>query len=370
MKRFVQGSALALASMAAVAGTALGASTVVVAPTDTQGWTTADTRTGGSVTFVAEADAPGDGSLQLTTDSTNEAKAQYMHLSDLQLDAVNELAYSYKQVAGPSHAAPSFQLAVDLNGAETGGFTTFVYEPYQNGGVTPGVWETKDVDQGQFWSTRSFGSNIQAGAGGTYFYTLGQINGWYPDAVLLGYGVNVGTYNPGYTVLADGVTVNGTTYDFEVTAPDTTAPAMPTLVSPANNATVTTSNFTFDWNDVADESGVTYTWQASYDPAFGSVLAQHAGLTASEVYSPGTPDGAYYWRVMAIDTVGNESDWSAVWKVTVDTTPEEPVLVGPPTTKDACKNGGWMTFNNPSFKNQGQCVSYVASNNHTGNKPH
>ncbi len=36
-----------------------------------------------------------------------------------------------------------------------------------------------------------------------------------------------------------------------------------------------------------------------------------------------------------------------------------PILVGPPTHKDQCKNGGWMTFNNPTFKNQGQCVSYT-----------
>jgi hypothetical protein len=35
------------------------------------------------------------------------------------------------------------------------------------------------------------------------------------------------------------------------------------------------------------------------------------------------------------------------------------VTVGPPTSKDQCKNGGWKTFNNPSFKNQGECVSYV-----------
>ena len=25
-----------------------------------------------------------------------------------------------------------------------------------------------------------------------------------------------------------------------------------------------------------------------------------------------------------------------------------------------CKNGGWKTMKNPSFKNQGQCVSYFA----------
>jgi hypothetical protein len=41
--------------------------------------------------------------------------------------------------------------------------------------------------------------------------------------------------------------------------------------------------------------------------------------------------------------------------------------VGPPTSKSACKHGGWKTFNNPTFKNQGRCVSYVASH---GRKQH
>ena len=35
-------------------------------------------------------------------------------------------------------------------------------------------------------------------------------------------------------------------------------------------------------------------------------------------------------------------------------------LVGPPTTKDSCKNGGWSTFDLPRlFKNQGDCIQYV-----------
>ena len=38
---------------------------------------------------------------------------------------------------------------------------------------------------------------------------------------------------------------------------------------------------------------------------------------------------------------------------------QQVVLVGPPTSKDQCKKGGWKNFNNPPFKNQGQCVSYV-----------
>ncbi|MEO2108253.1 MAG: hypothetical protein ABGZ36_21765, partial [Actinomycetota bacterium] len=31
----------------------------------------------------------------------------------------------------------------------------------------------------------------------------------------------------------------------------------------------------------------------------------------------------------------------------------------PPTSKDDCKKGGWATFDNPSFPNQGQCIKYV-----------
>jgi len=34
--------------------------------------------------------------------------------------------------------------------------------------------------------------------------------------------------------------------------------------------------------------------------------------------------------------------------------------IGPPTTKDQCKNNGWRTFNYPrQFKNQGDCIQFV-----------
>jgi len=39
------------------------------------------------------------------------------------------------------------------------------------------------------------------------------------------------------------------------------------------------------------------------------------------------------------------------------------------TNKDQCKQGGWMAYSDPSFKNQGDCVSYMQSNVHAlGNK--
>jgi hypothetical protein len=34
---------------------------------------------------------------------------------------------------------------------------------------------------------------------------------------------------------------------------------------------------------------------------------------------------------------------------------------GSPANKDECKKGGWQTFDNPTFKNQGDCVSFVAT---------
>lgn len=41
---------------------------------------------------------------------------------------------------------------------------------------------------------------------------------------------------------------------------------------------------------------------------------------------------------------------------------EDGTINTPPSSKDSCKDGGWMTFSNPSFKNQGDCVSFVATN--------
>jgi hypothetical protein len=46
-----------------------------------------------------------------------------------------------------------------------------------------------------------------------------------------------------------------------------------------------------------------------------------------------------------------------------------PAPGGAPTSADQCRNGGWRNFTNPSFKNQGDCVSYVASQGRAGGNP-
>lgn len=43
-----------------------------------------------------------------------------------------------------------------------------------------------------------------------------------------------------------------------------------------------------------------------------------------------------------------------------------PVVSTTPTNMDQCKKGGWQNFNNPVFKNQGSCVSFVQANPNAG----
>ena len=39
-----------------------------------------------------------------------------------------------------------------------------------------------------------------------------------------------------------------------------------------------------------------------------------------------------------------------------------------PSTKDDCENGGWRSYEDPAFANQGDCVSFVATDGRNGGK--
>jgi hypothetical protein len=213
-------AALAASTLLLVAVAA--ASTVIVTPpVNSQGWSTNDTNMGGTVDFVVDTTAPaGVGALQLTTDASTTAKAQYFHATNTPLANVTELSYYTRQVSSPFVGGdPAYQLVTLLNG--TSGFTTLVFEPYQNplqGPVMPDMWQPWDVDSGLFWSTRSVtcsNGTIVGTAGGPATYTLNDIKTICPNAVVGGFGVNIGSNNPLYDVYTDLVDFNGTTYDFE-----------------------------------------------------------------------------------------------------------------------------------------------------------
>ena len=231
------------AALALQIGAVSAATTVVVTPTNTHGWTSApplaDTRPGGDVAFVADSTAPGgEGALQLTTDLTTTSKAQYMHAAGIELNDVTELSYWTKQVSATfPQGDPSYQLPIcgtGFNGTSCNAnttpvignatsFTTLVYEPYQGGQgvVLPNVWQQWNIDStGLFWSTRTVqcsGGTLVGTPGGPATYTLAMVKSICPEAFVLSFGVNIGSNNPGYTVRTDLFDFNGTIYDFELT---------------------------------------------------------------------------------------------------------------------------------------------------------
>lgn len=218
---------LGLAAAAALVVTAMAATTVVVTPSNLQGWTSADTRPGGSVAIIADTSNGGNGALSLKTDPTTTAKAQYMHDANVPLASINELSYSTKQnSASFAQGDASYQLPVCLGGligTTCTGFTTFVFEPYENplqGPVVANLWQSWDVDAGLMWSSRTYTGTgacaVAAGFGGAPFYTLAGLKTMCPAATVVGFGVNVGSNNPGWDVEADFVNFNGTKYDFEM----------------------------------------------------------------------------------------------------------------------------------------------------------
>jgi hypothetical protein len=86
-----------------------------------------------------------------------------------------------------------------------------------------------------------------------------------------------------------------------------------------------------------------------YDPTVGTFSATGSMITARAL-APATllPNG----QVLVAGGSGNSGVLASAELYTGG--------IGPPTTTDQCKKGGWQTFNVPrTFKNQGDCVSFV-----------
>lgn len=203
------------------------ASTVVVTPTNQQGWHATELTGGATVSYVAD-NTPGaplpPGALQLATPSTpTTAHVQYLHDTLTPLSSVNSLSYSTRQISGPAIADPSYQLPICAGGfvgSTCVGFTTLVYEPYQHGSITPNMWQSWDVGSSTFWSSRTVNVDtncVLAGNQGPPTYSLDSLKTSCPNAVVIQYGVNIGSNNPGYVANTDAFNFNGTVYNFELT---------------------------------------------------------------------------------------------------------------------------------------------------------
>lgn len=202
--------------------------TVVVTPTNMQGWSQGSTNLTGSTEFTEEFGAPadyGNGSLKLTT-TDSSAKAQFVHgvPSGTTLAEINDIAYqtyrSADQSTGSDVQVAAVNVAIDKNGGtlEAGDFSTLVFEPvYQTsqGSIENDRWQEWDGGNESIW----WSSNPVGGAPNRdTFVPLSTLKTENPDATVLGFGVNQGSGNPGIVSGVDAVTFGGVTYDFEVKA--------------------------------------------------------------------------------------------------------------------------------------------------------
>ncbi len=84
----------------------------------------------------------------------------------------------------------------------------------------------------------------------------------------------------------------------------------PTLVSPANGATVTLP-FVLDWNDVPNPQSSGYVVEIATDSGFDNVEAPSTGLTNSQWDILGLSSGTKFWRVQHAD--GDSSPTTAAF---------------------------------------------------------
>jgi hypothetical protein len=139
-------------------------------------------------------------------------------------------------------------------------------------------------------------------------------------------------------------------------------------------------NITFTLNQVVPNSivfGIAYntnTWGYAPIGSPGPYESLNVGIPTGQVATTGTdvtPDD-HFWNTMTAanytdggaggtGTFRRDTNWAPFGTVAAKFVATETPVPGP-TNKDQCKNGGWMTFNDPAFKNQGDCVSYVNHN--------
>jgi hypothetical protein len=170
-----------------------------------------------------------------------------------------------------------------------------------------------------------------------------------PDGSWSVTGIDVSSLNDG-TITFEATatdTVGNTATDDETATKDATAPAGLFLESPADGSSVNTNTPTLEWSDASDPNGpVTYTLQYVVDSGSCDFTGATtvSGLAVSS-HQPTLADGDYCWRVKAADNYGNETAYTAAWKLTVDATAPDTVIdTFDPATSPTNQTSASFTF--------------------------
>ncbi|MGD9890563.1 MAG: right-handed parallel beta-helix repeat-containing protein [Dehalococcoidia bacterium] len=237
---------MAVAGAWLLAGTASAtgvlAGTVVVTPSNLQGWgfldespTTPPPPGTGSASFVTGPATPplGTGSARLTVNDTGRYNlVTYAH-AGTRLDAITALSYSTYRTAGGSALAASLQLNFDSDLTDTNidWQGRLIYEPYHAHTVNPGVWQTWNTQDnaagGNWWFSDG---TLSATCSQAVTCTWSQVVTAFPNGgirvtdgalLLRAGGPWAGGFDGNVDALTIGVSGSNTTYNFEPDAPIT-----------------------------------------------------------------------------------------------------------------------------------------------------
>ncbi len=256
---------LSLSAMVAAAST-----TTVVSPADMHSWTFAQDPsapqlgTGSGSLVNGPGTSPlGTGSANLVVDDNGREVMANPAYAGVPLADITTLEYSTYRTAPATTTsvlaiALQFDIDYDLTDSNTDWQGRLVYEPYYNGTVVPGAWQTWDTMAGKWWASSGDGK----------------------------------------------------------------------LECPISKAC--------SWSDILSKFP-----NAGIRAGAGNTLFKAGGPWA----------GGFDGNIDAF-TIGINGN---------DTTYDFEALTPPPSDMNQCKNDGWQAFNNPSYRNQGACVSSVVS---------
>ena len=176
----------------------------------------------------------------------------------------------------------------------------------------------------------------------------------------LQYDIDSGFINPVDTIICDttvSLELNESRYYWRVCATDnagnvnswsevwwfeidTTLPEVPLLISPEDSAYIDSINVLFKWSNVSKSSPVHYVFEIDTIQMFNTSYVDTLDTTAIAL---ALQEARHYWHVKAFDGAGNESDFSSIRTLVVDTTsPAVIALVSPDS--EAMLNDSLVTF--------------------------
>ncbi|MES2315377.1 MAG: hypothetical protein V4486_01425 [Patescibacteria group bacterium] len=123
-------------------------------------------------------------------------------------------------------------------------------------------------------------------------------------------------------------------------------------------------NFTTSPNTVTQYT-LTYTAGANGTISGTSPQTVNQGANGTAVTAVGNA-GYHFVNWSDASTANPRTDTNVQANISVTANFAADTTSGAPTDKDQCRADGWKSFTSPTFKNQGQCVSYVQANPHAG----